>query len=140
MSCQHPQVWWDCGRWGIMVSGDLQKAFDSGGQVNSDCAQALVERIESELQDLTLRVAVIGDVAGVGRIERVGDQGQAFDKRLLDDRRVAGRVLTHRVLEHLDSKVDVSRLVPRHGREAAVETAVGVSLLSHRLELEALPG
>src|SRR5260370_39799507 len=73
MSCQHPQLCRDRGRSWIAISGHLQKAFESGGEVDPDRAEAFVQRIESELQDLALRVAVIGDVARVGRIEGVGD-------------------------------------------------------------------
>src|SRR6266568_3059704 len=76
----------------------------SGGEVDPDRPQALVQRIERELHDLALGVPELGDVGRVGRIKCARDQRQALDDGLLDDRRVAVRVLAHRVLQHLDAE------------------------------------
>src|SRR5260370_26958572 len=96
----------------------------AGGEVDPDRPQALVQRVERELQDLALGVAVVGDVTRVWRVERVRDQRQAFGQGPLNDRREAWRILTHPLLEHLDAEVYVARLVARHGDEAAIEAAV----------------
>src|SRR5712664_357646 len=67
-----------------------------------------VSLVDRELQDLALGVAVVGDVTRVRRVERVRDQRQTFDEGLLNDRREAGRILTHRLLQHLDAEVHVA--------------------------------
>src|SRR5207237_2023682 len=112
----------------------------SGGEVDPDRPQALVERVEGELQDLALGMPELGDVGGVWRVERARDQGKALDQRLLDQGRIAVGVLAHRVAQHLDAEADVTRLVSRDRGEAAVEAAFGEALLAHRLQLEALAG
>src|SRR6267378_3410492 len=112
----------------------------SGGEVDPDRAQALVEGFECELQDVAFGVAVIGDVARVGWVEGVGDQRQALDQRLLDDRGESRRVLPHGLLQHLDPEVDVPRLVASDGGESPIEAAIRRSHLAHRFQLEALAG
>src|SRR6267378_8578638 len=110
----------------------------SGGQVDSNRPQSLVQRVKRELEDLALGVSELGDVFGIGRVESSRDQGQALDKRLLDQRREALRVFADRLLQDLDPETHVPRLIARDRGEPAVETAVGGSQLAHRLELEPL--
>src|SRR5437660_12550797 len=105
----------------------LTSAEVSGGEVDPDRAQAFVQRFESELQDLAFVVSVVRDVSGVRRIKRSGDQWQALDQSLLDERRKTCRVLPHRLLQDLDAEVDVPRFVPCHRREASIEPGVGVA-------------
>src|ERR1043165_9021010 len=56
----------------------------SGGEVDPDRAQSLVERIDRELHDLAFGVTVVGDETRVGRVERAGDEWEALDEALLD--------------------------------------------------------
>src|SRR6266849_2367023 len=112
----------------IFIAGQL-----SGSEVDPDRPQALVERVERELQDLALGVAIVGDETRVRRVERVRDQRQTFDQGLLNDRREARRVRTHRLLQHLDAEVHVAGLVSSDGGEASVEAAVGGDRKSTRL-------
>src|SRR5579872_3675595 len=83
----------------------------SGREVDSDRPQALVQRFEGELHDLAFGVAELGDVSRIRRVERAGDERQALDQRLLDDRRVALGVVAHGFLEDLDAEAHVPRLV-----------------------------
>src|SRR5713101_2147853 len=119
----------------IFIAGQL-----SGSEVEPDRPQALVERLERELQDLAFGVAVLGDVTRIRRVERVGDQWQALDQSPLDDRRKPRRILADRLLQHLDAEIHMPRLVPSDGGEAPIETAVGGALFTHRFELETLAG
>src|ERR1700737_4114160 len=110
-----------------------------GGQVDSNCSQSLVQRIKGELKDLALRVAELGDVSRIRRVERPGHQRQAFHQRLLDQRRESLRVFANRFLQDLDAKAHVPRLVACHRGETAVKAAVGRPQLAHGLQLETLP-
>src|SRR5260370_14879799 len=92
----------------------------AGGEVDPDRPQALVQRVEGELQDLALGVAVVGDVTRVWRVERVRDPRQAFPHGLLNDRRGAWRILTPRLLAHLCAEVHLASLAPRHGAADAL--------------------
>src|SRR6266571_9439128 len=85
----------------------------SGGQVDADRPQPLVQRLEGELHDLAFGVAVLGDVARIGRVESPGDQRKALHERLLNQRRVPGWVLAYSFLQDLDSEAHVARFVAR---------------------------
>src|SRR3984893_4513437 len=124
----------------MMAIASLTSAAASGGEVDPDRSQAFVQRFESELQDLALVVSVVRDVPGVRWIERSGDQGQALDQHLLDERRKPRGILTYGLLQNLDAEVDVPRFITRYRREASIEPTIGVAQLAHRLELEALAG
>src|SRR5713101_3338980 len=116
------------------------RGWTSGGQVDSNRPQPLVQRFKRELEYFALGVSELGDVARIGRVQRARDQRKALHERLLDQRRVALRVFSDRLLQHLDPEAHVARLVARDGGEAAIEAAVGAPQLTHRLELESLPG
>src|ERR1700730_2249344 len=94
------------------------------GQVDPDGAEPLVQRVHGELHQLLLGPSELGVVAGVGRLDGPGDQGEALDQRALDDRRETLGVLAHRLLEDLHAEVDVTGLVPGNGGEAPVEAVM----------------
>src|ERR1700730_3642655 len=99
----------------------IETAAASGGEIDPYRSEALVQRLERELQNLAFGMTVIGHVPRVWRIECVGYEGEAFDEGLLDDRCEARCILTHRLLQHFDAEVHMSRLIASDSGEAPVE-------------------
>src|SRR6202140_3880594 len=106
----------------ISTSG---RGWTSGGQVDSNRPQSLVQRVKRELENLTLGVSELRDVSRIGRVQRAGDERQALDERFLNQRCEAFRIFSDRLLQHLDAEAHVPRLVACDSSESAIEPAVG---------------